>query len=57
MLMRTLFAFLADQSGASAIEYAIIAAGVATAIAAAVGFTGAEVQNKYTLVLNKVSGD
>lgn len=54
--MRVLAAFLADKSGASAIEYAVIAAGIATAIVVAVGVTGVELQNKYTLVLNKFTG-
>jgi Flp pilus assembly pilin Flp len=54
--MRVLTAFLADTSAASAIEYAVIAAGIATAIVVAVGLTGVEVQNKYTLVLNKLNG-
>ena len=54
--MRALTAFLADESGASAIEYAILASGIALAIVVAVGLTGVEVKNKYTLVLNKVSG-
>lgn len=54
--MRTVTAFLADRSGASAIEYAVLASGVALAIVVAVGLTGVEVQNKYTFVLNKVSG-
>lgn len=44
--------FIRDQSGATAIEYAIIAAGVAVAIAAAVTALGSQVQNKYTGVSN-----
>ena len=55
--MRAVIAFLADTSGATAIEYAILAAGIATAIVVAVGLTGAGVQNKYTLVLNKFDGE
>jgi pilus assembly protein Flp/PilA len=53
--MRALRAFLADCAGASAIEYAVIASGVALAIVVAVGITGTNLQNKYTEVLDKFS--
>lgn len=54
--MRAIIAFLGNTKGATAIEYAMIAAGVAGAIITAVSLTGTELQNKYTLVLNKFTG-
>ena len=54
--MRELSAFLVDESGASSIEYAILAVGIAGAIIATVTLTGVEVQSKYTLVVNKLTG-
>jgi pilus assembly protein Flp/PilA len=50
--MNWLKRFMSDQSGATAIEYAIIAAGISVAIAAAVTSLGSQVQNKYTDVSN-----
>ena len=55
--MRALKAFLDDEFGAASIEYAILAAGIAGAIIATVSLTGEELQNKYNLVFNKLSGD
>jgi pilus assembly protein Flp/PilA len=45
-----LWRFLGDQRGATAIEYAIIAAGVAVAIAAAVTSLGSGVNALFTSV-------
>lgn len=42
--------FLADQSGATSIEYALIAAGIALAIIAAVNSLGTKLANKYTSI-------
>lgn len=39
--------FLADNSGANGIEYALIASGVALAILVSVGFLGAEVVSTF----------
>jgi pilus assembly protein Flp/PilA len=39
--------FLADESGATAIEYTLMAAGVAMAIVAAVSALGSTLQTKY----------
>ena len=50
--MRTAIAFLRDCSGATSIEYALLASGVAVAIAAAVNSLGSAVQNNYTSVSN-----
>jgi pilus assembly protein Flp/PilA len=43
--------FLRDQSGATAIEYALIASGIAVAIAATIVSLGSGVQGLYSGVL------
>jgi pilus assembly protein Flp/PilA len=49
--MRNLFKrFLADQSGATAIEYCLIAAGISITIVAVVNGMGTALSNKYTSV-------
>ena len=45
-------AFLRDESGATAIEYGLIAALIAVAIIAAVGFVGEELENTFNAVGN-----
>jgi pilus assembly protein Flp/PilA len=42
--------FLADRSGATAIEYALIAAGISLAIIAAVNGLGTTLNNSYTSI-------
>jgi pilus assembly protein Flp/PilA len=42
--------FLADQSGATAIEYGLIAAGIALAIIAVVNGLGSTLQGKFTSI-------
>jgi pilus assembly protein Flp/PilA len=42
--------FLADQSGATAIEYGLIAAGISLAIIAAVNGLGSTLQGKFTSI-------
>lgn len=42
--------FLSDQSGATAIEYALIAAGIALAIIATVQGIGPQLSNKFALI-------
>jgi pilus assembly protein Flp/PilA len=42
--------FLRDQRGATAIEYGLIAAGVAVAIIAVVNSLGGELENTYSTV-------
>ena len=42
--------FWADQSGATAIEYGLIAAGIALAIIAAVNGLGSNLQGKFTSI-------
>ena len=44
--------FLSDQSGATSIEYALIAAGISVAIVAAVSNVGSSVANMWTAVRN-----
>jgi pilus assembly protein Flp/PilA len=51
-------AFLRDERGASAIEYALIAAGISVVISAAVLAIGSTLQNNYYQPLaEKLSGD
>jgi pilus assembly protein Flp/PilA len=49
--MKTMLSrFFADQSGATAIEYALIAAGIALAIIAAVNGLGTTLNNSFTSI-------
>jgi pilus assembly protein Flp/PilA len=49
--MTKLFArFLQDQTGATAIEYGLIAAGIALAIIAVVNGLGTNLNNKFTSI-------
>ena len=49
--MKTLLArFAKDESGATAIEYALIAAGIAIAIITAVNTLGTTLSNKYVSI-------
>src|SRR5665647_2321302 len=48
--MKMIRAFLADESGATAIEYGLIAAGISLAIIAAVNGLGTNLKTKYTTV-------
>jgi pilus assembly protein Flp/PilA len=48
--MKTLRQFLADESGATAIEYGLIAAGIALAIIAAVNGLGSKLNTKFTSI-------
>jgi pilus assembly protein Flp/PilA len=52
MAVKMLRKFLNDQSGATAIEYAVIAAGVSIVILAAVQSIGAKVGSAFTNVQN-----
>lgn len=49
-LMNTIRKFLQDESGATAIEYGLIAAGIALAIIAAVNGLGSKVNTKFTSI-------
>jgi pilus assembly protein Flp/PilA len=48
--MKTVREFLADESGATAIEYGLIAAGIALAIIAVVNGLGTNLKTKFTSV-------
>ncbi len=47
-MKRTFLKFLADESGATAIEYALIAAGISITIVAAVNGIGTTLNEKFT---------
>jgi pilus assembly protein Flp/PilA len=49
-LKRTLLNFLSDQSGATAIEYGLIAAGIALAIIAVVNGIGTNLNDKFSSI-------
>ena len=48
--MNTIRKFLADESGATAIEYGLIAAGIALAIISVVNGLGTNLKNKFTSI-------
>jgi pilus assembly protein Flp/PilA len=48
--MKILRKFLADESGATAIEYGLIAAGISLAIIAIVNGLGTNLKNKFTSI-------
>jgi pilus assembly protein Flp/PilA len=49
-MRRLISAFLNDESGATAIEYCLIAAGISIVIVAAVNGIGATLNNTFTAV-------
>lgn len=49
-MLRKLRAFVADESGATAIEYGLIAAGISLAIIAVVNGLGTTLKGKFTLI-------
>jgi len=53
-LKRTLLSFLSDESGATAIEYGLIAAGIALAIIAVVNGLGTNLNTQYTSINNSL---
>jgi pilus assembly protein Flp/PilA len=50
MMIRSLKAFVADESGATAIEYGLIAAGIALAIISIVNGLGAKLNTKFAAI-------
>jgi pilus assembly protein Flp/PilA len=53
--MKNLFArFVKDESGATAIEYGLIAAGISLAIIAAVNGLGTSLSSKFTSINNSL---
>jgi pilus assembly protein Flp/PilA len=55
LTMRRMRDFLGDDSGATAIEYALIASGIAGAIIIVVFSLGTSVQNMYISVSNALN--
>jgi len=53
-LKRTLLSFLSHESGATAIEYGLIAAGIALAIIAVVNGLGTNLSTQYTSINNSL---
>jgi pilus assembly protein Flp/PilA len=49
-MIRIFKAFLADESGATAIEYGLIAAGISLAIIAAVNGIGSRLNTKFSSI-------
>ncbi len=50
LISRLISKFLADQSGATSIEYCLIAAGISIVIVTVVNGMGTQLNNKYGLV-------
>ena len=48
--MKTVYNFAKDESGATAIEYGLIAAGIGVAIVASVGALGTQLSTLFTTV-------
>ena len=53
-MSKSLKAFASDQSGATAIEYGLIAAGISIAIIVAVNGLGTKLNNKFTSINNSL---
>ena len=49
-MIKFIHRFINDESGATAIEYGLIAAGIAVAIIAAVGLLGTSLEGMFTTV-------
>lgn len=52
--MKAIRAFLTDYSGATAIEYGLIAAGISLAIIAVVNGLGSKLNTKFTSINNSL---
>ena len=52
--MKTIRQFLADESGATAIEYGLIAAGISLAIIAIINGLGTRLNTKFTSINNSL---
>ena len=52
--MKTIQSFLADESGATAIEYGLIAAAIALAIIVVVNGLGSKLNTKFTAINNSL---
>lgn len=53
-MKRLLQEFIADQSGATAIEYGLIAAGISLAIISVVNGLGTKLSTKFTAINNSL---
>jgi pilus assembly protein Flp/PilA len=53
-MIRMLRDFLADETGATAIEYGLIAAGISLAIIAVVNGLGSKLNTKFTAINNSL---
>lgn len=53
-MLKTIYRFWADESGATAIEYGLIAAGISLAIIAAVNGLGTKLNTKFTSINNSL---
>lgn len=53
--MKTLVEFWKDESGATAIEYALIAAGIAVAIITGVNAIGTQLNTSFTSISTKLN--
>ena len=49
-MLKTLVAFARDESGATAIEYGLIAAGISVAIIAVINGLGTKLNTKFTSI-------
>jgi pilus assembly protein Flp/PilA len=54
-MRRGLAAFLADQSGATAVEYGLIAAMIAMAVLVGMGLTGNSLKTLFNTVANRAT--
>jgi len=52
--MRNVIAFLRNESGATAIEYGLIAAGISVAIIAAVNTIGSSLNTNFTTISSQL---
>jgi pilus assembly protein Flp/PilA len=55
MQMSKVFAFLKNESGATAIEYGLIAAGISVVIIAAVNAVGSNLNAKFKSIADQLS--
>jgi pilus assembly protein Flp/PilA len=53
-MRKKFFDFIADESGATAIEYGLIAAGISLAIIAVVNGLGTKLNTKFTAINNSL---
>ena len=54
--MSKVVAFLKDESGATAIEYGLIAAGISVVIIATVNAVGSNLNSKFNIISTKLGG-